>query len=45
LAFDLEAPRLMLAAAWVCGLLTVCSALAYGGIFLRGLLTGRHVAS
>jgi cardiolipin synthase len=37
LAFDLEAPRLMLAAAWACALFTIASAAAYGGIFLRGI--------
>ena len=45
LAFDLDAPRLALAASWACGLFTLLSAAAYGGAFLRGLLARRHVAS
>jgi cardiolipin synthase len=44
LAFDLQAPRLEQAAAWVCGLVTILSAAAYGGIFLRGLFRGRRTA-
>ena len=44
LAFDLEAPRAVLAMAWACGLATLLSAAAYGGIFLRGIFAGRHVA-
>jgi cardiolipin synthase len=44
LAFDLSAPRLTQLAAWACGLLTVLSAAAYGGLFLRGILTGNRVA-
>jgi cardiolipin synthase (CMP-forming) len=44
LAFDLDAPRLEQAAAWVCGLVTILSAAAYGGIFLRGLFRGRRTA-
>jgi len=44
LAFDLDAPRLALAASWACGLFTILSALAYGGVFLRGFFAGRHVA-
>ena len=44
LAFDLQAPRLELAAAWICGLVTILSAGAYGGIFLRGLFRGRRTA-
>jgi cardiolipin synthase len=45
LAFDLDAPRLALATSWACGLLTVLSAAAYGGVFLRGLFAGRPMAS
>jgi cardiolipin synthase len=44
-AFDLDAPRLALAASWACGLLTILSAAAYGGVFLRGLFAGRPMAS
>jgi hypothetical protein len=44
LAFDLNAPRLMQAAAWICGLFTVLSAAAYGGVFLRGVFRGRRAA-
>ena len=44
LAFDLSAPRLTQLAAWACGLLTVLSGCAYGGLFLRGILTGNRVA-
>ena len=44
LAFDLDAPRLALAASWVCGAFTILSAAAYGGMALRGLFAGRHVA-
>src|SRR5476649_919665 len=39
LAFDLDAPRLALAASWTCGLFTLLSAAAYGTVFLRGLFT------
>jgi cardiolipin synthase len=44
LAFDWEAPRLEQASAWVCGLVTILSAGAYGGVFLRGLFRGRRTA-
>jgi len=44
LAFDLKAPRLEQAAAWGCGLVTILSAGAYGGVFLRGLFQGRRTA-
>lgn len=44
LAFDLKAPRLEQVAAWVCGLVTILSAGAYSGVFLRGLLRGRRTA-
>lgn len=44
LAFDLNAPRLLTAAAWACGLFTVLSAAAYAGIFLRGIFRGSRVA-
>jgi len=36
LAFDLSAPRLTQLAAWACGLLTVLSAVAYGGFSCAG---------
>ncbi len=42
LAFDVQAPRLAEAAGWVCGLFTILSGCAYGGVFLRGL--GRRIA-
>jgi cardiolipin synthase len=45
LAFDLDAPQLLQAAAWACGLFTVLSAAAYGGMFLRQVLTRKRVAS
>jgi cardiolipin synthase (CMP-forming) len=45
LAFDLDAPRLALAATWVCGLFTLLSAIAYAGLFLRGLFAGRPMTS
>ena len=35
LAFDLDAPRLMLASAWICAGFTLLSAIAYAGVFLR----------
>ncbi|HWU55410.1 MAG TPA: hypothetical protein VN175_07900, partial [Rhizomicrobium sp.] len=44
LAFDLNAPRLEQAAAWLCGLVTILSAGAYSGVFLRGLFRGRRTA-
>jgi cardiolipin synthase len=44
LAFDLKEPRLEQAAAWACGLVTILSAGAYGGVFLRGLFRGRRTA-
>jgi cardiolipin synthase len=44
LAFDLKVPRLELTAAGVCGLVTILSAGAYGGVLLRGLLGGRRAA-
>jgi len=44
LAFDVEAPRLVQAAAWVCGLFVVLSAAAYAGIFLRRLCSGKRTA-
>jgi cardiolipin synthase (CMP-forming) len=37
LAFDVQAPRLAQAAAWVCGLFTLLSAANYGGVLWRGL--------
>ncbi|MBA2588167.1 MAG: CDP-alcohol phosphatidyltransferase family protein [Alphaproteobacteria bacterium] len=42
LAFDLDAPRLMLASAWICAGFTAASAIAYAGVLLRA--AGRHVA-
>jgi cardiolipin synthase len=45
LAFDLDAPRLALAAAWVCGVFTILSAVAYAGLFLRGVFAGRTMTS
>jgi cardiolipin synthase (CMP-forming) len=44
LAFDLDAPRLALAAGWACGLFTLLSGSAYGGVFLRGFFAGSRVA-
>jgi cardiolipin synthase len=44
LAFDWKAPRLEQASAWVCGLVTILSAAAYSGVFLRGLFRGRRTA-
>lgn len=44
LAFDLDAPRLMLAAAWICAGFTVLSAIAYAGVFLGAMRSGRRVA-
>lgn len=44
LAFDLDAPRLMLAAAWICAGATILSAIAYAGVFLGAMRSGRHVA-
>lgn len=42
LAFDLELPLLVKASAGACGLLTLASAAAYAGLFLRGLLAGHR---
>jgi hypothetical protein len=39
LALELEAPALANAAAWITGLVTIMSASAYAGLFLRGVLT------
>jgi cardiolipin synthase len=44
LAFDWDALQWVQAAAWVCGLVTILSAAAYGGVFLRGLFRGRRMA-
>jgi cardiolipin synthase (CMP-forming) len=44
LSFDVEAPRLVEAAAWGCGLFVMLSAAAYAGIFLRGLFSGSRAA-
>lgn len=44
LAFDIAAPRLEQAAAWLCGLITILSAAAYAGIFVRELFQGRRTA-
>jgi cardiolipin synthase len=42
LAFDIKAP--MEEAAWICGLFTALSGIAYAGIFLRGVFTGNKPA-
>ena len=42
LAFDITAP--MPEAAWICGLFTLLSGVAYAGIFLRGVFTGNKTA-
>jgi cardiolipin synthase (CMP-forming) len=44
LAFDLEAPRLMLAGAYTVAVFTLLSAFAYGNVFLRGLFFGGRTA-
>jgi hypothetical protein len=44
LAFELDAPRLASAAAWASGLVTILSAVAYAGIFLRGIFPGSRIA-
>lgn len=38
LALDIDAPLLAEAAAWIAGLVTLLSATAYAGLFLRGVL-------
>ena len=43
LAFDLDAPRLMLASAWICAGFTLLSAIAYAGVLLRA--AGRRALS
>jgi cardiolipin synthase len=45
LAFDLDAPRLAEAAAWICGLFTILSAIAYAALFLRGVFAGKPMTS
>jgi cardiolipin synthase len=45
LAFELDAPHLALAAAWVCGLSVLLSVAAYSGLFLRSLFAGKPMAS
>lgn len=42
LAFNISAP--MQEAAWICGLFTALSGIAYAGIFLRGVFTGNGPA-
>jgi cardiolipin synthase len=42
LAFDITAP--MPEAAWICGLFTALSGIAYAGIFLRGVFAGNKPA-
>ena len=42
LAFDIKAP--MAEAAWICGLFTALSGVAYAGIFLRGVFAGNTPA-
>ncbi len=44
LAFDIAAPQLALAGAFVVGALILLSGLMYAGIFLRGLSAGRRTA-
>jgi cardiolipin synthase len=44
LAFDVDAPRLIEVSGWACGLFTILTAVAYGGVFLRGLARGRRIA-
>jgi cardiolipin synthase len=44
LAFDIEAPELEQAAAWICAGTTIASAAAYGSVFVRGLLRGQRIA-
>jgi cardiolipin synthase len=44
LAFNLDAPRLLKAAAWACALFTILSAAAYCGVFLRGFFAGSRIA-
>lgn len=39
LAFDLDMPRLAGTFAWICGLATAASAVAYAGLFLRGVVS------
>ncbi|MES2471395.1 MAG: CDP-alcohol phosphatidyltransferase family protein [Pseudomonadota bacterium] len=39
LALEIKAPGISDAAAWITGLVTVCSAAAYAGAFLRGAVT------
>ncbi|HTC82707.1 MAG TPA: CDP-alcohol phosphatidyltransferase family protein [Rhizomicrobium sp.] len=43
-AFDIQAPRLVQAAAWICGLVTILSMASYGSNFLRGYFQGRRTA-
>jgi hypothetical protein len=42
LAFLLEAPRLMLGAAWITAAVTVVSGLGYALVLLRALFAGRR---
>lgn len=44
LAFDIQAPRLELAAASISAIATLLSATAYAVIFFRGLFRGRRIA-
>jgi len=44
LSFDVEAPRQVQAAAWICGLFAVLSAAAYAGVFLREVFSGKRTA-
>jgi cardiolipin synthase len=44
LAFDIQAPRLEQAGAWITALATVLSAAAYGTLFFRGILQRRRTA-
>ncbi len=44
LAFDSQAPRLMMAGAYTVAVFTLLSAIAYGRIFLKALFVGGHTA-
>ena len=44
LSFDVEAPRLVAAAAWICGGFVILSAAAYAWILLRGIFSGSRTA-
>jgi cardiolipin synthase len=44
LSFDVEAPRLVEASAWICGGFVILSAAAYAGTFLRSVFSGSRTA-